>query len=63
MLYDIDLSLVNMGIFGDKVVGKNGSEKLWRVDWMLLGEDVRGLFHGVRGYNDAVVGFGIPVRH
>ena len=37
------------------------SKKLRRGDRMLLGQDVDGIFHGICGYDDAVVCFGVSI--
>ena len=62
MLLHLYLRLVDVGVFGDEMICDNCSEKLGRVDWILLGEDVSCLFHGVCGDYDAVICFRISTN-
>ena len=60
---DLYLSFVNVLILVDEMSGYNSSEQLgWR-HWVLLGHDVDCVLHGVGGYNNCVVGFGIASFH
>lgn len=59
MLDDLDVCGMNVGVGLDKVVAENGSELLGRIDGVLFGENVDGLFLGVCSDDRAVVGFGV----
>lgn len=50
---------VDVLVLLDEMGRNNCSEKLGRRDRMLLGHDIDGVFHGVCGYDNAVVCFGI----
>lgn len=60
VLNDLDVCRVNVLVSIDEMICKNGSEQLRRIDGMLLGDDVRGLLHGVSRDYDTVVRFGVP---
>ena len=55
MLYDFDVGSMNVFVGRNKVRRQDGSKEFWRVDWMLLGHDVRRLFHCIGRDHDAVI--------
>ena len=60
---DLDLSFVDVLVRVDEMSGYNRSKQLRRCHWMLLGHDVDCILHGVGGYNNGIVGFGIASSH
>jgi hypothetical protein len=62
VLDDLDVAGMDMRVGLNEVVANNGSELLGGIDWVLLGEDVCGLFLGVGSNNDRVVCMGVASR-
>jgi hypothetical protein len=56
-----DTGNVNVAVSGDEMLAEDGSEELWRVDGVLLGEHVDGLFLSVCSDDWRVVCFGVAV--
>ena len=57
MLDDLDMCCVDVLVCVCEMNGKDRSEELWRIHGVLFRHDICRLFHGIRGYNDTVVGF------
>lgn len=55
----VNVGNVNVWVGLDKVVAEDRGELLRRIDGVLLGEDENGVLHGIRGYNNVVVGAGV----
>ena len=62
MLDDLDMCCVDVLVRICEMNGENGSKELWWIHRVLLCHNICRLFHGIRGYNDTVVGFCIA-RH
>ena len=63
MLCDVDVAGVDVRVFADEVVANDGCEELWRLDGVLLCEDIAGLLLSVGSDDDGVVGLSIPRYH
>jgi hypothetical protein len=61
VLDDVDMRCMNVFVCVYKVRRQDRGEKFRRCDWVLLCEDVGGLFLGVGGYDDGVIGFRITM--
>jgi hypothetical protein len=60
-LHDFDVGGVDVFVGGDEVGAEDGGEELDGDYWVLLGEDVGGLFLGVGCDDYRVVCFGVAV--
>ena len=56
---DLDVRGCEVRVGLDEVGAEDGGKELGGCDGVLFGFDVDGVFHGVGGYNHAVVGFGV----
>jgi hypothetical protein len=59
VLGDLDVCGVDVGVSVDKMGSDDGGELFWRIDGVLLGEDVACLLLGVRRNDNRVVCAGI----
>ena len=59
MCDDLDIRSYDVRVGFDEVCSEDGGEELGGGDWVLLCFDVDGVLHGVGGYDDAVVRFGV----
>jgi hypothetical protein len=57
--HNLDMGDVDVAVRLDEVRAEDRGEELRRCDGVLLGGDVDGVFDGIRGDDDAVVGLGV----
>lgn len=58
---DLDVGGGDVRVLLDEVGAEDGGEEFGGCDGVFFGFDVDGVFHGVGGYDDAIVGFGVSV--
>lgn len=56
---DLDFGGVDVFVSLDEVGGDDGSEQLWRRDWILFGEHIDGVLCGISSDDNTVIGLGI----
>ena len=62
MCDDLDVRGCDVRVSFDEVGAENGGKELRRCDGVFPCFDVDGVLHGVGGYDDAVVGFGVAAN-
>lgn len=61
MLPYFDLGFMDVWIPSDEVARQDGPEELWRMNRVLLCQNIGGLFHRISRYDYAIIGFRIAL--